>query len=764
MKGISYIAASCMVLAVLLLSACSNTRHLPRGERLFRGSKVFITDDEAGKKERDILKEDLTGLVRPRPNSKFLGMRLKLRAYTFAGDTKRKRGIRAWMRHKWGEAPVHTGEVSLDNNSELMKNYLENRGYFYSNVYAVYDSGNKKKTTALFFVATGRQYTINNVILVPDSSQVWYDIDTGFHNTMLRKGQPYNLDVIKAERVRIDRLLKDAGYYYFRPDYMLVVADSSIGDHKVNMYVRLKHREIPQEAYRRYTIRDIYINASHRLRDGDAATDEKEKAQLVEGYNIIDTRSTFRPSVLTRAMAFSKGDIYSLERQNTSLSRLVNIGTFRFVRNRFEEVGDSMLDVYYYLTPQAAKSFRFEAGAHTQNDNRAGTKGSISWRHRNAFRGAEELMFRINGGFEAQYSGPVRQPTIYNFGGEANLSFPRFVVPFVNIEPPGRFVPRSVIKLRYNYEASARLINISSYNASLGYTWREDEKKEHQLFPFNFTYVRTDTIGSPEASGVLYGNLVFNGIIIGPTYEYTYNSQAGYARKHTFYFNGRVDLSGNILGLANKADYEKNPQLLFGSTFAQYVKLQPDFRYYLRLSRTAMIASRVQAGIGMPYGNSGSLPNIKQFWAGGNSDLRGFPSRLVGPGTFNEYDSATSRRYVQALGDVKLEMNVELRQNLYKFINLGVFAEAGNIWLARPDANFPGGAFSSNFYKELAADVGLGLRFDFSILVLRFDMGMPVRKPWLPDGDRWTLDEVRLADPAWKKKNLIFNIGIGYPF
>ena len=169
-------------------------------------------------------------------------------------------------------------------------------------------------------------------------------------------------------------------------------------------------------------------------------------------------------------------------------------------------------------------------------------------------------------------------------------------------------------------------------------------------------------------------------------------------------------------------------------------------------------------GVGIPYGNSSQLPNIKQFWAGGNSDLRGFPSRLVGPGTYNEYSIIHTSQYIETLGDLKMEMNVELRQKIYKFLGLGLFAEAGNIWLYNDNPAFPGGAFSSNFYKELAADVGFGLRFDFKILLLRLDLGMPVRDPWLTENNGWVFNNINFNDRTWRRNNLVFNIAIGYPF
>jgi outer membrane protein assembly factor BamA len=420
--------------------------------------------------------------------------------------------------------------------------------------------------------------------------------------------------------------------------------------------------------------------------------------------------------------------------------------------------------VYYYLTQYPRKSLTFQIGALTQNDNRAGTQGSLSWKNRNAFKGAEELVFKINGGFEAQYSGIVKQPNIYNVGAETDLSFPRFVVPFIDIQTTSAYVPRTIIKFSYNYESESDLLRINSYKVSYGYDWKEGPRKEHQFYPFNFIYVKTDTLGNASKLNLLYGNLIFDGIIIGPTYEYTYNSQVGLQKRNSFFFDGLIDLSGNILGLAEHADYNTHPATLFGSRYAQYIKMQPDFRYYLKLSDKTMLATRIMAGIGIPYGNSEELPNIKQFWAGGNSDLRGFPSRLVGPGTFNEYYEYKTNSYIETLGDIKGEFNIELRQNVYKFFNVALFVDAGNIWLYRDNPAFPGGKFTSNFYKELNADAGLGLRFDFKILLLRLDLGMPIRDAWLPENERWVLNKIDFSDPSWRKQNLVLNIGIGYPF
>lgn len=753
---------------LVLLASCSNTKHLPAGETLFNGSKVKIDDKVVSKTEKKILISSLTGVVRPRPNSKLFGIPIKLTIYNVAGVPKKKKGLRNWLRNKVGEPPVLMSSVHIPANKDLMINVLQNRGYFYATVSSKLETSRKRKTTAIFDVATGPQYTIKKTVFVGDSSVISNYIDSDFANsTLLQPGQPYNLDLIKGERSRIDRLLKEKGFYYFKPDYLIVLVDTTIGGMKANMYVKLKS-DVPDDMYNAYTINNIYIYPNYKLH-GKQADTLKSNAVLVDGYNIVDIHKTFKPDIFVRSMEFEKGDLYSLNDQNTSLSRLVNMGTFKFIKNRFDPIGDSALDVYYYLTQFPRKSLSFQLGALTQNDDRAGIEGSVSWRNRNTFKGGEELLFKVNGGFEAQYSGIEKQPNIYNLSAETDLSFPKFEVPFIQVYSSSQYVPRSIIKLNYTYESESDLLRINSYTASYGYDWKEGPHKEHQLYPINFTYVKTDTLGHAAQLDKLYGNLIFNGIILGPTYEFTYNSQGTKTqKKNDFYFDGLIDLSGNILGLAENADYSTNPQTLLGSRYAQYVKLQPDFRYYLHINPNTTFAARIMAGIGIPYGNSEELPNIKQFWAGGNSDLRGFPSRLVGPGTYNEYytteNDKTAPTYIETLGDMKLELNAELRQHIYKFVNVGVFSDAGNIWTYHANPAFKGGQFTSDFYKQLATDVGFGLRFDFKILLLRFDLGMPVYEPWLPDGQQLVLNKIAFGDSRWRKDNLVFNIAIGYPF
>jgi outer membrane protein insertion porin family len=197
------------------------------------------------------------------------------------------------------------------------------------------------------------------------------------------------------------------------------------------------------------------------------------------------------------------------------------------------------------------------------------------------------------------------------------------------------------------------------------------------------------------------------------------------------------------------------------------VKVETDFRYYRKFGNNTTLANRIIAGFGYPYGNSLALPFIKQFFIGGNNSVRAFRSRLLGPGTTTPptpTDISKGTFFPEQSGDIKFEFNTELRQKLFSIVYGALFVDAGNVWLYNEDPNRPGGRFSSNFLKELAVGTGAGLRFDVSILVLRLDLAFPIRKPYLPESDRWVFDQINFKDATWRKNNLVFNLAIGYPF
>lgn len=758
------------VAALVTLAGCSNTRYLAEGESLFVKSEVKFKNHEAKKREEKALKDELESAVRPAPNKKFLGMRLKLAIYNRVDTPKKEKGLRNWLKYKVGEPPVKMSDVDIPYNSKVMVSILENHGFFFPDVSTQVRSRNRK-TKLRFEITTGKQYKIKAVYF-PDTaaSELNREISSLNNNSLLKPGEPYDFNVIKAERERININLKNKGYYYFIPDYIIVHVDTTVGDHEVELDVLVKE-DIPYKATRQFYINQIYINPAYRMSDSSRRRRRSAPDTLnyENRYFIVGRTNRYKPSIFKIPMQFTPGERYSRDDQVATVSKLVNMGTFKFVKNEFKELPGTgaYLDAIYELTPYSKKSLQVEIGAVTKNDSRAGSQINISWRNRNTFRGAELFTIKGSAGFETQYSGVVRRPNTYQFGIEPSLTFPRFLVPFIDIPSSSKYVPKTIANIGYDLMIRNTLFRLHTFRAGYGFNWKEDARKEHEFFPFNITYVRADTLNNDSASQINFSNLLFNGIIIGPRYLFTYNTRGtGEIHKHDFYFTGELDLSGNILGWAQGTSVNEPPRRLLGAVYAQYAKATAELRHYnnYSINKHSIWANRLLVGFGIPYGNSYTLPNIKQYFSGGNSSLRGFRSRLVGPGTFNEQYSSGNTTFIETNGDIKLELNTELRAQLINFFHGAVFIDAGNIWTYRDNPNFPGGKFTSSFMKEIAVSGGLGLRLDFNILVIRLDCGIPFRKPWLPDGQRWVLNDIRLGDPFWRRQNLIFNLAIGYPF
>jgi outer membrane protein insertion porin family len=230
------------------------------------------------------------------------------------------------------------------------------------------------------------------------------------------------------------------------------------------------------------------------------------------------------------------------------------------------------------------------------------------------------------------------------------------------------------------------------------------------------------------------------------------------------YFNGELDLAGNVTGLLMGANAKKGDTIkFFDVPFSQFVKVKGDFRHYLKLGENSKLATRLIAGAGYAYGNNTVMPSSRQFVAGGPNSIRAFRSQSIGPGSYKSLDP-NAEFLEDQLGDIKLEFNTEYRTKLFSIVNGALFVDAGNIWLLNEDKNKPGGQISKDFMKEIAVGVGAGLRFDFSFLILRTDLAFPIRQPYLVNGSNWVIDDIDFGSGAWRKDNLMLNIAIGYPF
>ncbi len=753
---------------MFVLTSCNLTKFVPEGDALYTGATIQVKDSTLPKKEKKVVKAQTEGLPRPKPNVKFLGIPFKLVLYNLGGNPEKGGFIRKFFR-KAGEPPVLLSSVRLGYNVDVLRNFQENVGYFHAR--ATGDTIVKKKKGHAYYTLTpGHAYTIRDITFEVDSSALGQAISKTKEGTFLKPKDHFNLEVIKGERERIDSKLKEEGYYFFNPDLLILDADSTVGNDEVNMYLKVKENT-PPIAKKPYIIDEVYIYPNFRV--GGAQTDtSKKNSNPYKGYNITDPQNRFRPSLFPRILRFDSGSVYNRTDHNLSLSRLINLDVFKFVKNRFEvsenkEADTGRLNAFYYLTPLPKKSIKAEIGGNTKSNNYVGSLLKLTFRNRNTFRAAEHLDIYANVGSEVQYGGLQKGYNTFRLGGGVKFTIPRFVVPFFQFNTSNAFVPRTSIDLSYDILNRRKLYTLNSFKAELGYSWKPNLQVEQQFNPISLNYVRAINVTDKYRDSILQDPLLKHAIdtqfIIGSNYNYTLNSLANNPQGSGFYFNGLIDLSGNIAGAFTKVD-QMGKKTILGGAFAQYIKSQLDFRYYWAINNKTRLASRIITGFGYPYGNSVQLPFIKQFFIGGNNSIRAFRSRSLGPGSYRSRDADKADFLPDQSGDIKIEVNTEMRLKFNKILEGAVFVDAGNIWLYNYDKDRLGAQFSKNFLKEFAAGTGIGLRLDLSILLLRIDFAMPIRKPWLEEGNRWVFDQVDFGNKYWRRENLILNLAIGYPF
>ena len=769
---------SCVVIAVCIgmvciISSCSNTKYLPRGETLYIGSKIkYVSQGNSAKSQKAVLKDELKAIILPKPNSSILGLRYKLWFYNIAGKPTGK-GLRYFLKYKLGEPPVYASSVNFEKNRAIMTNRLQNKGYF-KGIVSVDTTTKNKRTTGLFTAKPAAQYTIDTVNFPKDSSELSAAIRAATRRSTLRTGTAYDLDVIKAERTRIDTRLKQKGYFFFNENDLKVIVDSNWKNNKANMYLQLKP-ETPMQARHPYHIGDVIIYADYNLNSDTAFS--KDKAILYDSFYVVDPLKRFNPRMFRRNLRFHPGDLYNRNDHNLTLSRLVSLGVYKFVKARFQEVDsvpDRRLNAFYYLSPNNKYSAKAQISALTKSDNSTGTDLTLSLKDRNAFRSAEQLSISGFVGLETQIAGQQNIGTTH-LGGNIDLLIPRVIGP-VHYGRNSDFVPNTKINLGYEYYRRTNEYTLNSFKTSFGWLWNSSITTEHQFNPIALNYVLPSGI-TPTFQDSLNGDITLarsieRQFIIGSNYNYNYNSLAKpNSKRHNFYFNGNVDFSGNILGLLTGADVQNGKEKkIFNTPFSQYVRGEAELRHYMALGIPArkqinQLVSRLIIGAGYGYGNSTSMPFIKEFFIGGTNSIRAFRARSLGPGTYYGGNATLTNSFLpDQPGDIKVEMNTELRFKIVSIVRGALFVDAGNIYTIHNDPARPGSVFTKDFVKEFAVGTGAGLRFDLSFLVLRIDGAFPIRKPFEPGGPRWVIDEVKFGDSQWRKDNLVLNLAIGYPF
>jgi len=757
-----------LITVCLFQAACSGTRHLPSGEKLYTGADIKIESVENNKNRH--IKGVAAASIRPVPNTSYLGIRPKLWLYMATGDDP-KTGIGKWLK-KSGEAPVLISSVNPGVTTAIIDARLFNIGVFRS--YTESRTVEKNRTARVIYTShIHKPYTVKELQYAIQDDSIQSLVLNDKKNSLIKPGEDYNLDNFKKERIRLDALLKNNGYFYFNPDYLLFKADTADRDRTISLRLTLKDT-IPDQALTVYRINNVFIDQDYSL-NMDTSNNAGETVRFGNVFLLGNTADmNIRPAVILRSVMLRKYDIWSRNNYNITLNRLMSMGNFKFVQVKFydsDTTATGFLDAKVLMTQMPNRTFRAELDMISKSNDFAGPRMNFSILSRNAFGGAELLTLNMGGSFEAQLGGKNTNLYIFSWSPQVELTFPRFIVPFKIKMTNSIYSPKTQLSLSFSYLKRVDYFDMRTFKFVYGYKWRENSRQEHELNPLNisFTSLGNESAAFTEllASNPFLKKSYEELFIAGASYSFTYNEQAVADKRIHYFLHIAAESAGNAFSLAKMAGGVKptpdDPSKVIGSVYSQFVKSSVDARAFLNLKNKNKLAARVFAGVARSYGNSSVLPYTRQFFSGGPNSLRGFQINSVGPGTFLQ--DVDNRGFLHLGGDIKLEVNAEYRFNIYRFFKGAIFADAGNVWLQKSNPANTGSPFMlSGFMREMAVGAGIGARIDVSFFILRFDLAIPLRKPWLEDGQRWVTGLIDFTDPTWRQENLVLNIAIGYPF
>ncbi|RYU78274.1 translocation and assembly module lipoprotein TamL [Hymenobacter persicinus] len=761
-------------LTLALLASCSGTKFIPEGAKLYTGSTVKVKSEAPIKNEAALVTE-LEGVVTPKPNSSILGLRPKL-YFWHMGEGKTK-GLGHWLADKYGEKPVLLSQADTQKVKQLMVNRLNNNGYFKPSVGSKIQT--KGRTASIDYTAlVGKPYLIKEIHFPEGDTLLTRAIRATEPGTLLKVGDPYSLQTFINERNRIDGVLKNQGYYYFTPDYLLFEVDSTL-DNQANVYLKVKG-SVPRRAAKPYVLSRVTLNTDYSLSDTASLG---RKPIIYQKYRYFPDEEVFKAKAITNATFLYPDSVYRRRRSDQTLSRLMSLGTFKFVDIRFrpdravpDSAGFGHLISNVRMTQLPKKSLRAEVLLVSKSNGFVGPGFRIQFRNRSALRGAEQLLVNVTGSFENQTKAGSNTIglTSYELGADAQLVVPRLITPPFDIRLRNSdFQPRTTFGAGYKYVERLQAFREDVFNLNYGYTWKTKLTNEQELRPIDLQYIQlsgtSDQFKQLLADRPFLANSFRQQFILGSSYRYTYNQQALEQRRNQIYFSGGVEVSGNLAYLFSSLTGQ--PQIttasgdkaytLLGQQFAQYTKVDLELRNYFRTSTNPTsgnkIATRLLIGAGLPYQNSNVLPYLKQYGIGGPNSVRAFRARGIGPGTYMPTTATQETNYFyDQVGDLRLEANAEYRQDLFPYVKGALFVDAGNIWLVNEDPARLGGKFNpGTFLNQLAVGAGAGIRIDVQFFVIRLDAAVPVR---YPDG--------RTTDPDGGKRSTapVYNIAIGYPF
>ena len=795
LRNLLYTSALCAIL--LLIWSCRSTKFVPEGEYLLSSAEVKSdTKGFSGYKMEPYIKQ--------KPNYKtFSLVKIPLTIYNLAGKDTTK-WINRTLQHG-GEPPVIFDSTMVDNTADNLQRVMTNKGYLDADVQPKVKFDDKRAKVE-YFIHAGQPYRINDYsIHVPDSSMSRFLVVPDYikrfrhspkqnllsvdsilgANSLIKKKELFDLDMLDAERERISSIFRRLGYYDFSKEYVGFVADTTVGNKQVDLELSLypfSRRDTDgsteETPHQQYMVKEVFLYVDYNpIVDGDISGYQTSETYERDGFKIFyGPRGRYiKPHIIINSCFIRPRQLYNERATTMTYSSLSQLHILKNVNIQYMRIdSDSLPQLRCIITCVPDKKQGISAEIEGTNSGGSfGLEAGLGYLHRNAFRGSELFNIKLKGAYEAV------SPSFSNFrdnyfeiGGETSLTFPRFMLPFLNKDFRRSIHASTQFNANYTFQRRPDYFTRTVLSGGVKYIWQERQSNStrHVVDLIDISYVhiptletRLDTTLSVNAKKYSFTDqFIFSS---GYTFTKSNANPNEYNRSNNPLYSIRasVETAGNLLSLIAKVTDRPKDQngsrKIFGTQFAQYVRGNFDYSQTLRFDDRNSVAWRLGGGIAYPYGNFKQIPIQKRFFSGGANSVRGWSVRELGPGSF--HPRKENDNFFYHSGDIRLDANIEYRSKLFWVLELGAFLDAGNIWTIKKYEDQDRGNFQlDRFYKEIAMAWGLGLRFDFDFVLIRLDMGWKVYNPEKDSNiRRWPVTR-----PFDIGHNTAFHIAVGYPF
>lgn len=679
-----------------------------------------------------------------------------------------------WWMKNIGEAPAIITESTIKRTNNTINEYLHRKGFFDGKVKYQIDSVNTNKRTKItYLVDEKRPYLLDTISFIVEDKKVDSLLKIYAQKSFLQRNDHIDFNNIDAEKLRIEGLLKDNGYFNFvSKNYISMQIDTT--DYfkrgfKVNLTVNIRN-PAQKDKHDQFTLESInFISA-------DVSTDNLQKIDTTNvelnsiRYTFIGKK--FPAKILDKKILIRPNQFFRASLVNETNRQLYGLDQFAFANVKFTQLPDNKLraDIIAPTNPKYTTSYNFDLN---NINNILGGGASVSLRARNLMSILETTELGIRANLEGQPGLDSTTQRSRELGANLALNIPKiiFLRRFSNLLSLKS--PRTQLAVSFN-NSKQRLFERQVFRLTGNYSWQRSKYETVLISPFDINLINTP-YKSESFEQVLLDNPNLK-VLYDPQFvssinaTYVFNNQEQGKNIRAKYLRFFVESGGTTLNFFPNKDKIKFIDQIFPldtvkRAYFRFIKLNVDFRKYNPINKRDSWAYRINLGVTNPYGKNQAIPFEKNFFIGGPNSIRAWRPRTLGPGS--ALGTTINNRFSQQPGDIMLETSIEYRKYMFRFIgnwNAGFFIDAGNVWKwYQIDSKFNQANFDwTRFYKEIAVGTGAGIRLDLDYFVARFDWGVKVFDPAKATGERFVLDNLKLGRN--NEYFPVFHFAIGYPF